>query len=94
MTDANFHIFGMGLGIDQLQFIGWTQRALSEVTDIVADLAKHGSGDMVQWVACGDGQINIFEIESTDSQQDAEETVQYWCQLYRLLGARMSTATA
>jgi hypothetical protein len=94
MTNANFHIFGMGLGSDQLQFIGWTQRALSDVGNIIADLTEHGSGELAQSVARGAGPIELFEIESAASQHDAEETVQYWCLFYRMLGARVVTATA
>lgn len=91
MTDANFHVFGMGRGIHDLHYIGWTERPLCDEQDIFSDLAKNSSEDIAHWVeGCVDcGQISIFEIESAPSVQDAKDTVQFWCQYYGMLGARV-----
>ena len=83
----------MGLGMDHLHYIGWTQRSLSDEKDIFSDLTKSGGHDIAQWVeqAVGCGKISIFEIESAPSMEDAKDSAQFWCQYYRMLGAEVIT---
>ena len=94
MTHASFSIFAMGT--DQLHYIGWTHRSLSDEQDILSDLAHSGSGGVAHWVeqASQSGKINIFEIDSARTADDARDTVQFWCQYYGMLGAKVVTAHA
>lgn len=90
MTDSNFLIFG--LGNEYLRYIGWTARALSDEEGIVLDLAQNSGHDIAQWIArvAGDDKIGIFEIESAPSVEDAVDAVQFWCQYYGLIGAKVA----
>ncbi len=91
MTNANFNVFGMGS--DQLNYIGWTRRALTEEREILTDLAKSSSHQVAHWAeqAGQGGNISIFAIESAPSAEDARDTVQFWCQYYGMLGAKVVT---
>jgi hypothetical protein len=91
MTNANFNIFGMET--DHLHYIGWTQRALSDAREILSDLTKCSSQDVAHWAeqAGQGGNLSIFEIESAPSAEDARDTVQFWCQYYGMLGAKVVT---
>ena len=91
MTKASFNIFGMGT--DHLHYIGWTQRSLSDEGEILSDLTKSCSHAVAHWVeqAKRCGTLCIFEIESAPSAEDARDTVQFWCQYYGMLGAKVVT---
>ena len=89
MLSANYHIFGIGLGADDLHYIGWTQKSLSEQKEkIFCDLAESSTHDIAHWVeeALHCGKISIFEIESTRSMENAKDSAMFWCQYYRSLG--------
>ncbi|QYF93480.1 hypothetical protein KY495_22915 [Massilia sp. PAMC28688] len=91
MMNRDFLVFGMGMGADHLHYIGCTERALGDQAGIVSDLTNSSRGDIAQWVRqAGDsGAISIFEIESAPSLENARESAQFWCQYYKLLGARV-----
>jgi hypothetical protein len=89
MTNGNFNIFGMAT--DHLHYIGWTKRALSDEREILSDLATTCCRDVAQWVAQAGGKLSIFEIDSAPSAEDAKDTVQFWCQYYGMLGAKVVT---
>lgn len=94
MENVNFRIFGLGLGSDDLRYIGWTQKSLNEEREqISASLVERGSCDVAHWVKdalCG-GEISIFEIESMPSVEDAKDAVSFWCQYYRSLGLNVAS---
>lgn len=94
MTHANFSVYGMGA--EHLHYIGWTQRSLCEEQEILSDLANSGSHAAAHWAAQAiqNGKINIFEIESAPSAADASDAVQFWCQYYGMLGAKVDAAQA
>lgn len=91
MTNPNFSIFGMGT--DHFHYIGWTRRALSDEREILSDLCQCCDHDVAHWAEqagrCGD--LCIFEIDSAPSAEDAKESVQFWCQYYGMLGAKVVT---
>jgi hypothetical protein len=90
MSNANFNIYGMGLGSDHLHYIGWTQRPLCEEQFILSDLVRDRSRAIARWVEqAGIDRLSIFEIESAASLEDARDTVQFWCQYYSMLGAQV-----
>jgi len=89
MTNANYHVFGIGSCTDDLHVIGWTEKSVNEEkAQIFTDLTEHGSDDIAHWVggALGCGKIDIFEIESAPTAQDAKDSAQFWCEYYRWLG--------
>ncbi|KAB8061466.1 hypothetical protein GCN74_05210 [Janthinobacterium sp. FT14W] len=91
MNNGNFLIFGMGVGTDHLGYIGWTQRTLGDEEDIISDLKKDSGAAITQWMeqAAGSDKITIFEIDSAPSLENARDTVQFWCQYYGMLGAKV-----
>jgi hypothetical protein len=94
MVNANYHIFGLGLGIDDLHYIGWTQKSLSEEPEqIYSHLAENSSRDIAHWVkaALHCGKISIFEIESVPSMEDAKDSALSWCRYFCSLGLDVVT---
>lgn len=95
MTNANFHVFGIGSCTDNLHIIGWTDKSVvAERAQIYSELAENGHRDIAQWVrgALGRGKIDIFEIEAASSAQDASDSAQFWCEYYRWLGFDVITS--
>jgi hypothetical protein len=92
MTQANFSVFGMGA--DHLHYIGWTERSLNDEREILADLTRCGTHDVAHWAAQAieGGKISIFEIEMAPSAAVARDAVQFWCQYYGMLGAKVDAA--
>ena len=91
---AQYSIYGIGAGSDDLHYIGWTQKSLcNESAQIFSDLRESGSGDIASWVtqAVDGGKISIFEIESAPSKEDATDSVMFWCEYYRWLGLDVVT---
>lgn len=94
MSSADYHIFGVGLGTDDLHYIGWTQKSLSEEKEqIFSDMAGSKSHHIAHWVeqARDCGKISIFEIESARSMEDAKDSALFWCEYYRWLGLDVVT---
>lgn len=91
MTCSDYHIFGIGVGSDDLCYIGWTQKSIDEAQEreaIVSDLVEEGRLDLTQSIVevrHGD-TISIFEIESVSSINDARNSVMFWRRYYRALG--------
>ena len=58
-----FHVFGV-VG-EYLQYIGWTERSLSDEKDIFLDLINHGGSEISDWLerTAQDDDIEVFEIE-------------------------------
>lgn len=89
MTNAIYHVFGLGLGNDDIRYVGWTQRSVDEEEDqIVSDLVNSGLDDVARWVgeAADGARISVFEIESAPSIEDARNCAIYWCQCLDWLG--------
>jgi hypothetical protein len=80
VTSADYHIFGIGIGTDDLRYIGWTAKSIDdEDQEILSELVQAGDLDL------GD-KISIFEIESVSSMSDAIGSVTFWQTYYRALG--------
>jgi hypothetical protein len=93
-ASVHYSIYGIGAGSDDLHYIGWTQKSLCEEKDqIFSDLRERGSHDVADWVAQAErgGKIDIFEIESAPSPQDAADSVMFWCECLRWLGLDVVT---
>jgi hypothetical protein len=89
MDTGNYYVFGVGSGADDLQYIGWTEKSPGqEPQQIYSDLAGSGRDDVARWVtqALDSGAIDIFEIETARSAEDARESAQFWGDYYRWLG--------
>jgi hypothetical protein len=94
MTSACFHVFGMGA--EYLEYIGWTERLLSEEKDIILDLIKSSDDEISSRLkqVAESSKIDIFEIESAPTIEDAKYSVEFWGQYYRMIGAKVNTASA
>lgn len=94
MNHTDFHVFG--LATDHLHYIGWTGRPLSDARSILSDLHEHGSREMARWVreAGAAGKIELFEIETANTAQDASDAAHFWCEYFGMLGARVLTDPA
>ena len=97
MARADYHVFGLGSSADDLHYVGWTRRSLSEEQELIfADLARNGGRDIANWIAqameCG--KISIFEIESAPSTEDACNAAVSLCQYFNSLGLDVMAATA
>jgi hypothetical protein len=93
-ASIQYSIYGIGAGSDDLHYIGWTQKSLSDEKDqIFSDLRERGSHDVSDWVAQAvhGGKISIFEIESAPSPDEATDSVMFWCEYYRWLGLDVVT---
>jgi hypothetical protein len=95
MARADCHVFGLGMGADDLHYVGWTRRSLSEEQEqIFSDLVRNGGRDIANWIAeaidCG--KISIFEIESAPSIEDARDAAISLCRYFRSLGLDVMTA--
>lgn len=89
MKNAHYHVFVIDSGTDDILYIGWTQKVLSEEGEkIFSDLVESSSRDIAHWVveALHSGKINIFEIESASSMEAAKDSVIFWRQYYHSLG--------
>jgi hypothetical protein len=93
MVNANYLIFGIGLGADDLHYIGWTQKSLSEQQEIYSDLAESSSYHMACWIeaALRSGKISFFEIESVPSMKEAKNSAMSLCQYFCSLGLNVIT---
>jgi hypothetical protein len=89
MESAQFHVFGVGG--EYLRYIGWTTRPLSEESDIFLDLIKHDHGEVPGWLErrIPADEREIFEIESAPTIEQARQSVEFWGQYYRLIGANV-----
>jgi hypothetical protein len=91
---SQYSIYGIGAGSDDLHYIGWTDMPLADHKEqIVSDLRERGSDGVARWVsqAVSGGGVDIFEIESAPSPQDANDSVMFWCEYYRWLGMDVVT---
>lgn len=89
MDTAHYHIYGVGSGADDLYYIGWTQKSpADEPQHIYSDLSGSPHNDIAGWVRqhVSSGHIDIFEIETARSAEDAEESALFWVGYYRWLG--------
>jgi hypothetical protein len=89
MQAANYHVYGIGRGINDVRYVGWTPKSVSgEQDEIFSELAQGGSRDIVHWVrdALDRGEISIFEIESAPSADEARDCAMYWRDCFRWLG--------
>lgn len=89
MSTANYHIYGLGSGADDLYYIGWSEKSPNkEQQDIYADLSGSRRNDIACWVRqhVDSGKIDIFEIETAGSPEDARESALFWVGYYRWLG--------
>jgi hypothetical protein len=96
MARADYHVYGLGSGADDLRYVGWTQRSLSdEQQQIFSDLLRSSTRDIANWVedAIDRGQISIFEIESALSIEDARNSAISLCRYFRSLGLDVTTAS-
>jgi hypothetical protein len=94
MSNAHYHIFGLGAGSDDLYYIGWMDKSPDhECREIYSDLADGSQGEISHWVrkAVDAGKIDIFEIETADSPEEARDSAQFWCDYYRSLGLQVVT---
>jgi len=94
MDTANYHIFGVGSGSDDLYYIGWTEKSPDkEPARIYSDLAGSTRGDIASWFrqAVNTGKIDIFEIETARSAEDAKDSALFWWGYYRWLGLDVVT---
>jgi hypothetical protein len=95
MARADYHVYGLGSGADDLRYVGWTQRSLSdEQEQIFSDLLRSSGRDIASWVedAIERGKISIFEIESHPSVEDARNAAISLCRYFRSLGLDVITA--
>lgn len=95
MASAGYHVFGLGSGPDDLRYVGWTQRSLSdEQEQVFCDLVKSSGRDIANWVAdaIDRNKISIFEIESAFSIEDAMNSAISLCRYFRSLGLDVMTA--
>jgi len=89
METANYHIYGMGLGDDDLRYIGWTCKSVdNEQEQICSDVTQNGRRDIAEWAkqALHCGKLSIFEIETAPSAESAKDSAMFWCEYYRWLG--------
>jgi hypothetical protein len=94
MNAANYHVFGLGSGADDLYYIGWTEKSPDiDREHIYTDLAGSARGDIARWVkhAIDSGKIDIFEIETAGSAEDAKDSALFWGEYYRWLGLDVVT---
>lgn len=96
MTTASYHVIGVGLGADDLRYIGWTQRSLDDEEDqIVSELVTNGNGNAHAAFAAADGaRLSIFEIEAVPSAKDAMDSAHCWCDYFNSLGLQVTCAHA
>lgn len=93
MDTASYHIFGLGSGSDDLHYIGWSQKSPEgEQNEIYSELAN-STREIAGWVmqAVAAGRIDIFEIETAASAEDAREAVLFRRDYYRWLGLDVTT---
>lgn len=83
----DYHVFGMGKGESDLHYIGWTTKPLNDADLVCSSLATPGN-DVAHWIESArcHGQLSIFEIESVQSPEAANDSVAFWCQYFRSLG--------
>ena len=96
MATAGYHVFGLGSGPDDLHYVGWTQRSLSdEQEQIFCDLVRSSARDIANWIAdaIDRNKISIFEIESAFSIEDAMNAAISLCRYFRSLGLDVMTAS-
>jgi hypothetical protein len=89
MARDHYHIFGLGLGTDDLRWVGWTHRSLTEEqAQILSDLLAHGDRDIANWVtdAVDRGTVSMFEIESASSREEARDQAISLCRYFESLG--------
>ena len=94
MARADYHVYGLGSGADDLRYVGWTQRSLSdEQEQIFSDLARGSGREIANWIedAIDRGRISIFEIESASSIEDARNAAISLCRYFRSLGLDVTT---
>src|SRR5690349_12863294 len=97
MARTGYHVFGLGSGPDDLRYVGWTQRSLSdEPEQVFSDLLMGGAREIANWVAdaIDRNRISIFEIESAFSIEDAKNAAASLCRYFRSLGLDVMTAGA
>lgn len=94
MTSALYHVFGIGINTGDFHYIGWTQKSLGEESEqIYSDLVENSRNDIAHWVKeiVQSDKINIFEIESVPSIEEARSSAKFWCQYFHSLGLDVVT---
>jgi hypothetical protein len=94
MARAEFHVFGLGWGADDLRYVGWTRRSpTDEAAQIFTDLVAGGGRDIAHWIAEGlrRGIVNLFELESAPSPEEASATADSLCRYFNSLGLEVAT---
>jgi hypothetical protein len=95
MADTNFHVFGLGLGADDLRYIGWTQKSVeAEQEQILTEVVNGRTNiDLATWVdeAKQSGQLSLFEIEEAPSKEAAQNSATSLCTYFRSLGLDVTT---
>ncbi len=89
MANASYHVFGVGLGTQDLHYIGWTKKSVSdEQEQIVSELQHSSNNDIARWVekARQGGNISVFEIESAPSMEEAKNSAAFLRQYFHSLG--------
>lgn len=97
MARAEFHVFGLGWGADDLRYVGWTRRSLdNEQEQIFTDMVASGGRDIANWVAEGlrRGKMSLFEIQSAPSLEEARTAADSLCRYFKSLGLDVKTASA
>jgi hypothetical protein len=97
MARAEFHVFGLGWGADDLRYVGWTRRSpTDEAAQIFTDLVAGGGRDIAHWIAEGlrRGIVNLFELESAPSPEEASATADSLCRYFNSLGLEVATVQA
>lgn len=95
MDTTGYHVFGIGLGTEDLRYIGWTQRSVDDEREqIFSELLAGSSRDLARWVgeAIELGRLSIFEIESARSAEAARDSATGLCVYFRSLGLDVRTA--
>ena len=89
MAMENYHVFGLGLGTDDLRYIGWTQRSVDEETQqILCDLMDRSGAAIANSISAGADRasISLFRIESVPSREEAVTSAMGLCVYFNSLG--------
>lgn len=90
MTNADYHIIGVGLNINDLRYIGWTRKPLEEQRSQVLSELIDKEGNRLSDLHNGEN-LSVFEIETVISEDIAQDSIQFWCQYYRSIGLEVAS---
>jgi len=89
VATENYHVFGLGLGTDDLRYIGWTQRCVDqEIQQILCDLMDSNGAAIANSIGASADRasISLFEIESVPSREEAVTSAMGLCVYLNSLG--------